>query len=83
MVVGTTDKDPVFHPFRFAICKGEKCVGFQFIFQASHEADVEWKPSVLCADAWDAIRAGFRCVFAKPVVRVSATSTCCKMWENI
>lgn len=70
MVVGTSDKNNVFHPFAIAVCKSETTDDFGFIFTALHDLDVEWKPTVLLADGSDAITAGFQLVFGEPLIRL-------------
>jgi len=70
MVCGTTDQDRVFHPFVLAICKGETSEDFQFMFEALHKEDVQWKLSILCADACEAITKGSRAIFGEPSVRI-------------
>jgi len=69
MLVGTTDQDRAFHPFGVAVCKSEHTDDYEFIFDAFHRADLQWKPKVLLADASEAITASFRRVFGEPSVR--------------
>ena len=42
LIVGTADANHVFHPFAVAVIKGETEKDFAFIFEALHEADLEW-----------------------------------------
>ena len=68
IVIGTTDKDQVFHPFALAVCNTETAEDFQFIFETLHDFDLEWQPSILLADGSDAITNGFCAVFPAPSV---------------
>jgi hypothetical protein len=34
MLVGTSDRARVFHPFAIAVCKGESAEDFAFIFES-------------------------------------------------
>lgn len=70
MILGTSDKNQVFHPFGLAICKDEAAEDFAFIFRAFHNFDPHWNPSVLLADGSEAITGGFRSIFGEPAVRI-------------
>ena len=67
---GTTDKAQVFHPFVIAVCKGESSADFAFVFNAVRKFNGEWAPSVLLADACEAITGGFEDVFESPRIRL-------------
>lgn len=70
MIVGTSDKGQVFHPFAIAVCKGESANDFGYIFDALHNFDLEWKPRLLLADASESITRGFVNIFGVPSVRI-------------
>ncbi|KAK7601130.1 hypothetical protein V9T40_008571 [Parthenolecanium corni] len=70
MVVGTSDRNNVFHPIAMAVCKGETANDFAFIFKALHNYNLEWQPSILLADCSEAITNGFKQVFGEPRVRI-------------
>lgn len=70
MVVGTSDKNHVFHPFAIAVCKGESGNDFTFIFDALHNFNLAWQPEVLLADASQSITQGFTNVFGVPKIRL-------------
>jgi hypothetical protein len=70
IIVGTSDKDNVFHPYLLAVIKGETCEDFSFVFRALHEYNLEWKPSILLGDASEAITNAFVNVFGIPAVRI-------------
>ena len=70
LLVGTSDADKVFHPFALAVTKGETTTDFTFLFQALHNAYLEWSPTILMADGSDAISNGFTAVFGPPITRL-------------
>ena len=70
LLVGTSDKNNVFHPFALAITKNEKTKDYEFIFRAVEMFSDDWKPRVLLADASEAITAAFQKVFGTPLVRI-------------
>jgi hypothetical protein len=70
IIAGTTDKNKVFHPFLLAVTTCERADDFEFVFHALHQMQLEWFPSLLLADASDAITAGFVAVFGPPTVRI-------------
>lgn len=70
MVIGTSDRNNVFYKFGIAVCKGETANDFAFIFQALHNYNLEWQPSILLADCNETITTGFMQVFGEPRVRI-------------
>jgi hypothetical protein len=56
--------------FAIAITKGETEYDFEFIFRSLHNANLEWKPSILLADGSEAIINSFIAVFGVPAVRL-------------
>lgn len=70
LLVGTSDKNKVFHPFALAVSKNERTEDFEFIFRAVEMFSNDWKPEVLLADASEAITAAFEKVFGAPRVRI-------------
>ena len=70
MVIGTTDQDHVFHPYAMALCSNEGSDDFEFIFRALHNFDTTWRPSILLADAAEAITVGFTHVFGESRIRL-------------
>jgi hypothetical protein len=75
LIVGTTDKDKSFHPFGVALCCNEKEEAFKFIFQSIKECvkeiyDFDYQPTILVADASEAITNGFKSVFDELLLRV-------------
>ena len=70
IIVGTTDKDRRFHPFLFAVMKGETTQDFEFVFQCLHDYHLEWQPSILLADGAEAITNAFVNVFGIPAVHI-------------
>jgi hypothetical protein len=68
LIVGNTDKAKHFHPFGIAMCCSEKDEACKFIFNAVKESvyeiyKVNYQPTILVADASDAITNGFKEVF--------------------
>ena len=70
IILGTTDKQHVFHPFAHAVCKDESSDDFAFVFRAVRAFNVEWTPSILLADGSEAITRVFTDVFGAPRVRL-------------
>ena len=59
-----------YHPFGIVICYSEQADDFAFIFQALHNFDEQWRPTILLADVSDAITNGYRKVFGDPIIRL-------------
>lgn len=75
MVVGTTDQDRHFHAFGLGITSGETAEDFAFIFQSVADGvrmvtGANYQPSILVADAADAITNGFASVFGQGFKRI-------------
>lgn len=63
LIMRCSDKNnDVFHPFCAAVCKGESSDNYAFIFNATQQHSVEWLPSIILANASEAIIAGFQSV---------------------
>jgi len=69
-IVGTSDKNNVFHPACLAVCDSESSEDYEFIFRALSLSNVGWQPTTLLADGSEVITIGFERVFGKPVVRL-------------
>ena len=75
LIVGTTDKDKSFHPIGVAFCCNEKEEAFKFIFQSINDCVTEiynfdYQPTILVADASEAITNRFTSVFNELLLRV-------------
>lgn len=70
MVVGTSDRNQVFHPFALAVCSAETAEDYAFIFDALHKYDLEGRPTILLADTSEAITLGYQKVFGVPRIRL-------------
>ena len=75
LIVGTTDKDKKFHPFGTAVCTFEDENDFAFIFNSVKDLlketlTIDYKPSILVADASSAITNGFEQAFGPFPCRV-------------
>ncbi len=71
MLVGTSDKMKIFHPFAIAICQSERASDFAFIFDALQNYILNWHLRILLADGSDAITSGFESVFGTPAIRLT------------
>lgn len=69
-VVGTTDRNQVFHPCGLGVCANETASDYQFIFQSLKKYNSNWNPSILLADGSAAITKGFTDVFGAPKTRL-------------
>ena len=68
LIVGTTDKAKVFHPFGIAVTSSETAIDFKFIFKAVKKGcfvneQYNYKPTALIADGAGAITNGFMTAF--------------------
>ena len=75
LVVGTTDRDKKFHPFGVAMCCNETEDAFKFIFKSIKDCvqeiyQYDYQPTILVADAAEAITNGFTSVFLELLFRV-------------
>lgn len=70
LIVGTSDKNRVFHPFAVAVSKSESSEDLAFVFNAVRSFNLEWQPTILLADACEAITKGFEQVFGVPETRL-------------
>ena len=87
LVVGTTDKAKVFHPFGIAMCANEKEEAYTFIFKALYDSiydiyNYEYEPTTLIGDAADAITNGFKEVFDNLIKRVMCWFHMVKAFEE-
>ena len=75
LVVGTTDKARMFHPFSVALCCSEKAEAFTLIFKSIKESilsiyNYNYEPNILVADAAEATTNAFKSVFKELLHRV-------------
>ena len=87
LIVGTTDKNKTFHPFGVALCCNEKEEAFMFIFQSIKDSvrdiyQFDYEPTILVADASNAITNGFTSVFKDLLFRVMCWFHMKKAYED-
>jgi hypothetical protein len=87
LVVGTTDKARMFHPFGIALCSNEKSEAFSFIFKSIKECiltvyNYDYEPSVLVADAAEATTNAFESIFHELQYRVMCWFHMRKAYED-
>jgi len=70
VIMGCRDKNNTFHPFCFAVCKGETSEDYAFVFDSTRKQNPDWSPSILMADGSEAITAGFERVSGAPCVHL-------------
>jgi hypothetical protein len=68
LIVCTSDKAKVFHPFGIAMCSNEKEEAYTYIFKSLYDAiydiyDYSYGPKTLISNAADAITNGYKAVF--------------------
>ena len=72
LIIGTTDKDKVFHPYGIAITEGESSEDYAFVFECLKSADFNLiKPTYLIADSAEQITVAFREIFGSDFIRVN------------
>jgi hypothetical protein len=87
LIVGTTDKAKVFHPFGIAMCANEKEEAYTFIFKPLYDCiyvvyNYAYQPNILICDAADALTNGFTAVFGKLLKRVLCWFHIVKAFED-
>jgi hypothetical protein len=87
LLVGTTDKARMFHPFGVALCCSEKEEAFSFIFKSIKESlfsiyNYDYEPNILVADAAEATRNAFKNVFNELLYRVMCWFHMRKAYED-
>lgn len=69
-VVGTSDKNQVFHPVGLGVCNDKMASDYEFIFKSLKKYNLNWNPSILLANSSAAITQGFTNVFGAPKTRL-------------
>jgi hypothetical protein len=87
LVVGTTDKARILHPFGVALCCSEKAEAFTFIFKSIKESvfsiyNYDYERNILVADAAEATTNSFKSVFNELLHRVMCWFHMRKAYED-